>query len=79
MNVTLSLDEDLVKRIRQIALDKDTTVTGLVREHLKDLVSQDEGAGRKRREIDALNRTIQELNWRIGKRTWTRADLHERG
>ena len=78
MNVTLSLDEALVKKIRQIALDKETTLTGLIREHLKDLVSQDELAGRKRREIEALERSFEELDFTIGERTWTRADLHER-
>jgi hypothetical protein len=31
MNTTLSLDEKLVKNVRKIAVEKDTTLTGLIR------------------------------------------------
>jgi hypothetical protein len=34
MNIRLSLPKDLVKRVRKIAVDRDTTLTGLVREYL---------------------------------------------
>lgn len=78
MNITLSLDDDLVKQVRKIAVDRDTTLTGLVREHLEKLIEESVATGRKRRELHALQRTFQEFHFKMGKRTWKRADLHER-
>jgi len=79
MNITLSLDENLVKRVRKIALDRDTTLTGLVRSYLTELAQQDAAAGRKRREREALERGFEQFQFNVGKRTWKRQDLHERG
>jgi hypothetical protein len=78
MNITLSLPEDLVKRVRKIAVDRDTTLTGLVREYLSSLARQDSAAGRKRREREALERSFEQFQFRVGKKTWKREDLYER-
>jgi len=78
VNITLSLPEDLVKRVRKIAVDRDTTLTGLVREYLSDLARKDAAAGRKRREREALERSFEQFQFRVGKRTWKREDLYER-
>ena len=32
MNITLSVDDELVKEVRKIAVERDTTLTGLVRD-----------------------------------------------
>jgi predicted transcriptional regulator len=77
MNVTLSLEDDLVKKVRKIAVDRDTTLTGLIRQYLEQVVAEDSARGRKRRELDALERSFQ-FRFKIGKRTWSRADLHDR-
>lgn len=78
MNITLSLPEDLVKKIRKIAVDRDTTLTGLVREYLMEMARLDSGVGRKRREREALERGFQQFQFNVGKRIWKRQDLHER-
>ena len=78
MNITLSLPEDLVKRVRKIAVDRDTTLTGLVREYLNQVASQEAAVGQKRREREALERSFEEFQFRVGKKTWKREDLHER-
>ncbi len=78
MNVTLSLDPDLVKKVRKIAVEKDTTLSGLVREHLKELVSEDAVSGRQSRERRALERSFEQFEFRVGKRNWKREDLHAR-
>ena len=78
MNITLTLDDDLVKDVRKIALERDTTLTGLVRAYLEQLSAENANSGRKRRELEALQRSFEKFKFRIGKRTWTRADLHER-
>ena len=79
MNITFSLPDDLVKRVRKIAVERDTTLTGLIREYLMQIVKLDTAAGRKRRERDALERSFEQFRFAIGKRTWQRQDLHERG
>ena len=78
MNVTLSLDEELVKKIRKLAVDRDTTLTGLIRQHLENLAAEDATLGRKRRERQTLERSFQQFQFRVGKRTWKRADLYAR-
>ena len=78
MNITLSLDDDLVKEVRKIAVERDTTLTGLVRAYLQDLAAENAKSGRKRREIEALRQSFEKFQFNIGKRTWKREDLHER-
>jgi Family of unknown function (DUF6364) len=78
MNVTLTLDDKLVKEVRKIAVDRDTTLTGLVREYLEKLAAEKANSGEKRRQIEALEQTFKKYRFTMGKRTWARADLHER-
>ena len=78
MNVTLSLDDQLVKKVRKIAVERDTTMTGLIRSYLENLAGEESSAQREKRELEALERSFKTLQVRLGKRTWTRADLHER-
>ena len=78
MNVTLSLEDELVKEVRKIAVERDTTLTGLVREYLEKLVAENAASGRKRREREALERSFERFQFKVGKRTWKRADLYAR-
>jgi Family of unknown function (DUF6364) len=78
MNVTLTLDDELVKKARRIALERDTTLAGMVRDYLESLAAEDEAFGRKRRERGALERTFKRFPVKIGKRSWKRADLYAR-
>jgi uncharacterized protein DUF6364 len=78
MNITLSIDEELVKQVRKIAIERDTTLTGLVRAYLQELAAENANSGRKRREIEALERSFEQFQFRMGKRTWKREDLYER-
>ena len=78
MNITLSLDDKLVKEIRKIAVDRDTTLTALVRDYLERLAAENAASGRKRREREALERSFKQFQFRIGKRAWKREDLYVR-
>ena len=78
MNITLSLDEKLVKDVRKIAVEKDTTLTGLIRAHLEQLAAEPAASGRKRREREALERSFSQFQFRVGKKTWKREDLYAR-
>jgi predicted transcriptional regulator len=75
MKVTISLDDDLVNKVRKIAVDRDTTLTGLIQEHLRSLAAADAVFGRKRREQQALERSFEQFRFKVGKRTWKRGDL----
>lgn len=78
MNVTLSLDDKLVKDVRKIAVERDTTLAGLVRAYLESLAKEHAASGRKRRERDALERSFQHFRFRAGKKSWKREDLYAR-
>ena len=78
MNITLTLDDNLVKEVRKIAADRDTTLTRLVREHLEQLAAESAKSGRKRRELEALERSFELVKVSLGKRNWRREDLYER-
>jgi len=78
MNITLSIDDDLVKEVRKIAVERDTTLTGLVRSYLQELAAEHAKSGRKRRELEALREGFEKYQFNIGKRTWKREELHER-
>ncbi len=78
MNVTLSLDDELVKKVRKIAVEQDTTLSGMIRDYLEKLAAEDAATGRKRREREALEHSFKRYRFKAGKRTWKRADLYAR-
>jgi len=80
MNVTLSLDDHLVREVRKIAAEQETTLTGLVRAHLQQLAAEHANSDRKRKDLERLNQTLDRLQTRLdyGKRAWKREDLYER-
>ena len=65
-------------KVRKIAIDRDTTLTALIREHLEQVAAHDAVSGRKRREREALERGFATFQFKVGKRTWKRQDLYER-
>ncbi len=78
MNITLSLDDDLIKEVRKIAVEQDTTLTGMVREYLQKLAAENSVSGRRRREREALERSFARFQVKLGRRNWKREDLHAR-
>ena len=74
-NVTIALDESLLREARRIAADRSTTLNAMIREFLEELARSDSRAGRARRRIVELCRDTRA---EVGSRTWTRDDLHER-
>jgi uncharacterized protein DUF6364 len=78
MNITLSLEDELVKEVRNIAVERDTTLTGLVRSYLRDLAAEPAKSGRKRRELEKLEQSFKEIQINVGERTWKREDLYDR-
>ena len=78
MNITLKIDEDLVKKVRKIAIDKNTTLAQMVRDFLTQ-IAQSEEAKRKRSSQKfkhLAKKYSRPMNFE--SRSWTREDLHER-
>ena len=74
-NLTLSIDEDLLNKARIICQKRRTTLTKHVRALLEELVLHDEEYK------SAMTRIIALMNEKpigVGKKTWSRDDLHER-
>lgn len=40
MNITLSVDEEIVKKVRKMAIDRDTTLTAMVRDYLTSVATE---------------------------------------
>ena len=77
-NITLAIDEHIVREVRKIAVDRDTTLTQLVREYLEKLAAENGEEDRKRQALARLEEGFRRFEFRVGKHTWSRADLHER-
>jgi hypothetical protein len=74
-NITLSVDEDVLAAVRRAAAERNATVNGLVREYLTNLAAHEDRARRARARLRELSR---QSRGRLGKRTWTREELHDR-
>ena len=74
-NITLSVDEEVLAAVRRLAAARDSTVNALVREHLTNLAQHENRAKRARARLRQLSNRSQ---GRLGKRTWTRENLHDR-
>ena len=76
MKITLDIDEDIVKKVRKIAIDKDTTLTAMVRDYLTWVANGD--AAERERRILQLEDSFKKLSRDMGPRNWTREDLYDR-
>ena len=76
MNITLSIDEEIVKKVRKIAIDKDTTLTAMVRAYLTSVAES--GDATKQERIAKFRETSERLSRDMGPRTWTREELYDR-
>ena len=74
-NITLSVDENVLAAARRHAAEPNSTVNALVREYLTNLAQHEDRARRARARLRQLSTHSQ---GRLGKKTWTREDLHDR-
>jgi predicted transcriptional regulator len=76
-NVTLALPEELLRRLKILAAQQDTSISALLSATLSELADREEGYTEARDAmINDLDRGY-DLGTR-GKITWTRDSLHER-
>jgi hypothetical protein len=76
MNITLSIDEETVRKARKVAIDRNTTLTGMVRDFLREAARCEETE--RRRAVFVLRKTFSKYGRDMGERTWRREDIHER-
>ena len=76
-NVTLSLPRELLKRIKRLAVDRDTSMSALMTEALSRVADEDRRYSAARKRALAAMRSARFLGTR-GRHTWTRDELHER-
>jgi hypothetical protein len=74
-NITLSVDEEVLAAARRHAAERNSTVNALVREYLTNLAQHQDRARRARARLRQLSK---QSKGRLGKKTWTREDLHDR-
>ncbi len=75
-NLTLTIDDELLKRARIRALEQDTSVNALVREYLEGLAGQAKTQDAIRAVLDLAKRG--DAGSGPDGRTWTREELYER-
>lgn len=74
-NITLSVDENVLATVRRHAAERNSTVNALVREYLTGLAAHEDRAKRARVRLRQLSAQSQ---GRLGKKTWSREELHDR-
>ena len=74
-NITLSVDENVLAAVRRHAVERNSTVNALVRDYLTNLAAHENRANRARARLRQLSAQSQ---GRLGKRTWSREELHDR-
>ena len=81
MHITLDIHEEVEKKVRKIASDKNTTLEALLRDYLLSVaysnVLEREAATRKEA-ADKLRENINQLKRPMGPRNWKREDLYDR-
>ena len=75
-NITLSLPEEVVRRAKVLAAERDTSVSALVGELL--IQATGSSAPFDLAWANELVRMQQGIGLRVGEVTWTRDELHER-
>jgi Ribbon-helix-helix protein, copG family len=76
-NVTLSVPRELLRRVKRLAADRDTSVSALMTEALARLTDEHRRYSAARKRALGAMKSAKSLGTR-GRGTWTRDELHER-
>lgn len=74
-NITLSVDEAVLEKVRLIAAVQKTTVNALVRDYLTNIAMREDRWAEAVRQMEELASRSQMV---VGTRDWLRDDVHER-
>lgn len=76
-NITLTVPKALLRKFKRLALDKEKSVSALLRELMESALLSGDSYERAHRSWRASMKNLRDLGTR-GKITWTRDELHER-
>lgn len=74
-NITLSLDQDLLRKVKHVAIERRTSLSALLVEHLEQIVAQDKEYERTLKKAVGVMKRGLKLG---GKIRATRDEWHER-
>lgn len=76
-NITLSIPKEILKKVKHIAVEKNTSVSGLLSRHLADIVARDDAYKKaKAGQLELMEKGFDLIG--EGKTLWNREDLHDR-
>jgi plasmid stability protein len=74
-NLTLSIDDQLLKKARKVALEHDSSVNKMVRDYLRRVVSEQEGSEDP---VSDLMAYFERTSVPVSPMRFSRDELHER-
>jgi hypothetical protein len=74
-NITLKIDDDLLKKARQLASQKNTSINAIFNKTIQDFVRRNLNRDATLRSLDSFYKKCKAI---VGKKSWTRDELHER-
>ena len=74
-NITLSVDESVLRKVKVLAAERRTSVNALVRDYLSSLVAKKSTEDEAR---EALLKLIRETEADMGEQKWNREALYDR-
>ncbi len=74
-NITLKIDDNILKKARRLASRRETSINAIVRRSLEEFISSDFSL---QAAISGLDSFYSRCKARIGDKTWTRDEIHER-
>ncbi|MDD4562286.1 MAG: DUF6364 family protein [Syntrophomonadaceae bacterium] len=76
-NVTLSLSEDVIKKAKHLAVDRDMSLSALLSTYILDMVAKEEQYAEAKEDSIRLMEEGFDMG-SAGENTWKREELHER-
>ena len=74
-NITFKIDDELFEKARQLAFQRKTSINAIVKQRLVEFVSSDLG---REATLSGLEAFFERSTARVGNKTWTRDEIHER-
>lgn len=74
-NITLTVDEEVLEKVKILAAERRTSVNALVRDYLTGLAKAEDRTERARRRLLEL---AKESKAELGPISWKRGDLYDR-
>lgn len=75
-NITFKADDEIIKKARKVAIEKNTTLTQMLRDYLISVAKMEDE--KKSAALSKLEKTFEHHSRDMGERSWSREELHER-